>query len=244
MKLVVTGATGFVGQEVIRLALQNRAITSTIALARSNVSVPENGGPDADTSKLKSVVLTDWENPYPEHVIEQLKGADACVWTLAITPKKSKGLEFEAVMKVCHDYTIKGLNQIASVANKPFRFIYTSGAPAERDQTKIPPFHPDYCLMRGRVENAVLDLATRLAPAVEVAIIRSGCVEGPGHPKTEAVTRIWEHYGPTPWVHVTELAATMIEQGLHGINMNTLYANDIEEIRSSVLKTEEPVSLE
>jgi uncharacterized protein YbjT (DUF2867 family) len=34
MKLIITGATGFVGTEVIRQALSNSTITSIIALAR------------------------------------------------------------------------------------------------------------------------------------------------------------------------------------------------------------------
>jgi uncharacterized protein YbjT (DUF2867 family) len=80
MKLIVVGATGFVGREVVRLALQNKSITSIVALARKIVTVPERAEFEADTSKLRSVLLEEWDKPYPEHVIEQLEGADACVW--------------------------------------------------------------------------------------------------------------------------------------------------------------------
>lgn len=80
MKLIVTGATGFVGGEVVRLALQDKSISSVVALTRKAVPVPKHVGPEADTSKLKSVILEDWENPYPDDVVEQLKGADGCVW--------------------------------------------------------------------------------------------------------------------------------------------------------------------
>lgn len=82
MKLVVVGGTGFVGGEVIRLALQNKSITSIVALARRQVPIPKHTRPDADTAKLHSVLLEDWERPYPDHVVEHLRQADACVWSV------------------------------------------------------------------------------------------------------------------------------------------------------------------
>lgn len=80
MKLIVTGATGFVGSEVIRQALRNSAISTVVALARKPVLAPSNAGPDADSTKLQSVILEDWTSPYPEIVQEHLKGADGCIW--------------------------------------------------------------------------------------------------------------------------------------------------------------------
>ncbi len=57
---------------------------------------------------------------------------------LAITPSKARGMSTEELKKVCHDYTINGLDCMAAVANldHPFRFIYTSGAMTERDQDR------------------------------------------------------------------------------------------------------------
>jgi hypothetical protein len=163
------------------------------------------------------------------------------------------------VTKICYNYTVNGLNNIAPVANKPFRFVYTSGVTVERDQTKTLPFLQDYRLMRvscslfihnrftdakaqGRVENAVLDFGKQHAPAVEVAITKPGGIEGPGHPKNKALTSVWAQFGPTPWVHVSELAAAMIEQGLSGIDNDTLWGDDLQKIGAKVLKAEDYVS--
>jgi len=80
MKLVVTGATGLIGSEVVRFALRNKAITSLVVLTRRPFQVPEGLGPDTDSSKLCSLIIEDWEKDYPESVKEQITGADACIW--------------------------------------------------------------------------------------------------------------------------------------------------------------------
>ena len=79
MKLIVAGSTGFVATEVIRQAVSHPSITSILALARRTTAVPQNVGPGADTTKLKSIVCEDFGN-YPESVKKDLTGADACIW--------------------------------------------------------------------------------------------------------------------------------------------------------------------
>jgi hypothetical protein len=74
---------------------------------------------------------------------------------------------------------------------------------------------------------------------MEVAITKPGGLEGPGHPKNPALTSIWAQFGSTPWVHVSELAAAMIEQGLSGISNDTLWGDDLQKIGSRVLKAED-----
>lgn len=79
MKLIVAGASGFVASEVIRQSLSIPKITSVIALARHPVAAPLNLNPGADASKLHSVVVDNYGS-YPDNVIKQLAGADACIW--------------------------------------------------------------------------------------------------------------------------------------------------------------------
>lgn len=74
MKLIVAGATGLVGSEIIRQSLQISAITQVIALARKPVHLDHK-----NASKLKNVVIKDYTE-YPDSVKAELAGADACIW--------------------------------------------------------------------------------------------------------------------------------------------------------------------
>jgi uncharacterized protein YbjT (DUF2867 family) len=78
MKLIITGASGFVATEVLRQALHLPSITSIVALARKSVSAP-GGTPAENASKLTSVVVEDY-GTYSDDVKKQLAGADACIW--------------------------------------------------------------------------------------------------------------------------------------------------------------------
>lgn len=111
MKLIIAGATGFVATECVRQALKDSRFTSVIALARRQVKVPTDLGSKADTSKLQSVVLEDYGS-YPEDVKKQLAGADACIWTVAITPAKSKKYDWSEVTRVCRDNALAGFQVV------------------------------------------------------------------------------------------------------------------------------------
>ena len=59
-------------------------------------------------------------------------------------------MTLDEVRKICIDYTVTGIETMSPLASKknPFRFIYISGANAERDQTKKPFIMRDYALIR------------------------------------------------------------------------------------------------
>lgn len=73
--MIVTGATGFVGSEVVRQALQLKHVSSVIAVARKPVQL-EDG---VDGSKLKNVTIEDY-TVYPDDAKKEFSGADACIW--------------------------------------------------------------------------------------------------------------------------------------------------------------------
>lgn len=79
MKLIIAGATGFVAEEVVRQSLRRPEITSVIALSRRAVKAPDDTSPGFDASKLRSVIVKDYDD-YPEEVKKEFQGAHACIW--------------------------------------------------------------------------------------------------------------------------------------------------------------------
>ncbi|KAJ9194607.1 hypothetical protein DTO166G4_4313 [Paecilomyces variotii] len=241
MKLIVAGATGFVGTEVVRQALSNPGITSVIALARRTTPVPQNTDPGADISKLKCVVTDNFEE-YSEDARKDLSDADACIWLLAVTPSKSKTMPWEEVRKICYDYTVKGLETIAQLprdisAGKPLRFIYTSGAMSERDQSNKPWLLGDYCLMRGATESFVLNYAKESKCAVEAAVAKPGLINAPGkmNMAVNVLSKIGRSMIGLPMVDVSEVAATLIDQSVNGLEKETLLNEDLVRIGQKAL---------
>ncbi|KAL8657863.1 MAG: hypothetical protein Q9226_001496 [Calogaya cf. arnoldii] len=148
MKLIVTGATGLVGSEVICLALRNPAVTSVVAIARNPVLAPADAESESQTPKLPSVVLESWTSPYPETVIRHTNPYLGISRALAVTPSQVKDMDCSDVTTICYDYTMSGFTLLTAYASKPFRSIYTSGVTVERDQEKTLPFLSEYRLMR------------------------------------------------------------------------------------------------
>jgi uncharacterized protein YbjT (DUF2867 family) len=74
MKVILSGATGFIGSEALQQCLKSSSVTSVVALSRRDL-------PDAVTSnpKLKVIVMNNF-TAYPDTVLSELAGAEACIW--------------------------------------------------------------------------------------------------------------------------------------------------------------------
>lgn len=240
MKVIVAGATGYVATEVIRQALSNKGITSLVALARRETSIPPNVASDADTTKFKSVVCDDFSN-YPESIKGDLARADAVIWLIAITPSKSKTRSWDEVRKVCLDYTVTGIETLSQLSGDrstgPMRFIYTSGDRAERDPDKKPLIFGEYSLMRGETESKVLNYAKESEGRVESFVTKPGLINatGGGNILTRTVRAIGGIVISLPVIGLDEMAAALISMALFGAEKDTLRNEEILKLGQRVL---------
>ncbi|KAF2679277.1 nucleoside-diphosphate-sugar epimeras-like protein [Lentithecium fluviatile CBS 122367] len=238
MKLILSGSTGLVGTEVIRQSLLNPRITSLVALTRRPIDIAAiaaeiGGDKDVSVAKVKSVMLQDFTN-YPEEVKNELADADACIWTLALTPMRSKQHPWNEVVRINKDYCVAGMNAIADArraagTKTPFRFMYMSGRGVSYDMKKKPWILGDYILMRSGVENEVRDFAASHANVGwQTCIARPGLISGfsgaVGMMKNATITAIG-FVGHS--VTVRDCAASMIKLCAEGLEKETLENEDM-----------------
>ncbi|KAE8450785.1 hypothetical protein EG329_005698 [Mollisiaceae sp. DMI_Dod_QoI] len=216
MKLVIGGATGFVGREVLRQALHSNEITSIVTLGRRPVPVKDD--------KLTDIVMEDGEQ-YSE--------------TIAITPTKSKTTPFDIVTKVTRDYTLAGIDALSKVnkTSKPLRFIYFSGVAVSRDMDRDfealkHAIKPEVLKLRCMLEIELVDYAAKSNGKVEVCCVRPGYILG-DRETLEYKTPELPPYVPV--VKREDLVAAVLKLGLDGIEGDPLSNEDLVRIGEEAL---------
>jgi len=141
MKLILTGSTGMIGAAVLRKCISDTTITKVYALTRRPLSEDLTSN-----NKVKNIIHEDFSQ-YPDELLAQLEGADSCIWSIGVTPRKGKDNAeiFHHGDVVC---TLNGAKAFVeklqpALGGKKFRFMYISAFAAERDQKRdlwlIPP---------------------------------------------------------------------------------------------------------
>jgi uncharacterized protein YbjT (DUF2867 family) len=143
MKILLFGATGMIGQGVLRECLLDPGVESVAAIGRS---------PSGQTHpKLRDLVqrdLFDYSAMEP-----QFDGLDACFFCLGTT---SVGMSETDYTRVTFDLTLAAACSLAKV-RPGMTFIYVSGAGADSTERS----GVMWARVRGRTENAVLALPLR-----------------------------------------------------------------------------------
>lgn len=174
MKLVIAGGTGLVATELIRQGLRLPEITSLVALSRRPVQLDVE---NSNTSKFENILVQDYAQ-YSDSAKAALAGADACIWTVGITPGRASTYDFSEVKRACQDCTIAGLEALReanSSTHKRVKFIYLSGHGVSQDLTTKPFLLGEYLIMRGETEKLVQGFG-RKHKEIEVQIVRPGMV--------------------------------------------------------------------
>jgi uncharacterized protein YbjT (DUF2867 family) len=139
MRVIVFGASGMIGQGVLRECLLASDVNDVLVVGRSPL-----GKTDPKLKELVHLDFTDFTS-----ATQQLTGYDACFFCLGVS---SSGMSEADYTKITYGYTLAAATVIAKVSPDS-TFIYVSGAGSRGDEKG-----PMWARVKGRTENALFAL--------------------------------------------------------------------------------------
>ncbi len=145
MKVIITGATGMVGEGVLLECLQNDTVTAVLMINRRTLS--------RQHPKLKEVIIPDFTQL--EGFNEALTGYDACFYCAGIS---SLGMKKEQYTHITYTTTLVFAEKLAAL-NPGMVFNYVSGSYTDStEKGRIL-----WARVKGKTENDLLKLPFRKA---------------------------------------------------------------------------------
>jgi hypothetical protein len=199
MKIIITGATGMVGEGVMHEALTHRDVESILLLTRKPTGVQD--------PKVREVVH---DNFYDLSAIEQqLTGYNACLFCLGVTSIGKKEPEYQ---RLTYDLTMHVAETLARV-NTDMTFCYISGKATNEHGPQM------WQRVKGKTETDLTKL-----PFKAVCLFRPGYL----HP-TPGLKNTLKYYSYISWMYpliklcypsgastLAELGQAMINVAAHG----------------------------
>jgi uncharacterized protein YbjT (DUF2867 family) len=145
MKVILFGATGMVGQGVLRECLLAPDVESVLTIGRS-----VTGQQDA---KLQEIAQKDLANLSP--IENQLSGYDACFFCLGVS---SVGMKEEDYRRITYDLTIAVAGTLVRL-NPAMTFIYVSGTNTDSTEQG----RSMWARVKGKTENDLLKMPFKAA---------------------------------------------------------------------------------
>jgi uncharacterized protein YbjT (DUF2867 family) len=154
MKVVILGATGMVGQGVLRECLLDPDVESVLAIVRRS-SLPQH-------DKLREIVQHDLSDL--SAIEARLSGYDACFFCLGVS---AVGMNEEAYRRLTYDLTVSVARTLGKL-NRTMTFIYVSGAGTDStEHGRIM-----WARVKGRTENTLLQMGFKAAYLFRPAYIQ------------------------------------------------------------------------
>ena len=219
MKVILFGASGMVGQGVLRECLLDPAVTTVLSIVRSSTGQQH--------PKLREIVHNDFLDF--SSLAAEMSGADACLFCLGVS---SAGMSEESYRRVTHDITLAAAGTLVKL-NPNMTFVFISGAGTDSSEHG----RMMWARVKGQTENELLRLPFKAAymfrPGVIVPLhgIKSRtmlyrvpyAVLGPILPLLQ---RLFPKYVTT----TEKLGRAMLTAGKQGAPKHVLESSDINKL--------------
>jgi uncharacterized protein YbjT (DUF2867 family) len=141
MRVILFGATGMIGQGVLRECLLAPDVESVLSVGRAPTGQRHD--------KLREIVHRDFTDFSP--IEAELSGLDACFFCLGVS---SAGMSESEYRRVTYDFTLAAARVLAK-RNPQLTFVYVSGQGTNADGRAM------WARVKGETENALLAMPFR-----------------------------------------------------------------------------------
>ncbi|TZF98919.1 NAD-dependent epimerase/dehydratase family protein (plasmid) [Chryseobacterium panacisoli] len=213
MKVIITGATGLVGEGVLLVCLENPEITEVLIINRKSLNRQHN--------KLKELIVKDFSEI--GNYVAELNGYDACFFCAGVS---SVGETEESFTMKTYGFVVPFAETLSRITSG-MTFIYVSGNRTDStEQGKVM-----WARVKGRTENALLKL-----PFKTVYNFRPGLMRPvKGQKNVRFIYRIFDALSPLwylifpQWIcRMEEVGQAMINCVSKGYPLSVLEVKDIK----------------
>lgn len=214
MKVILTGATGMVGEGVLMECLKHPDVQSILLLNRRPSGVAN--------SKVTEVIHTDFHDITP--LEQKLTGYDACFFCLGVT---SIGKKEDEYTRLTYDLTMH-IAQKLSFLNKEMVFCYVSGAGTDSSEKG----RLMWARVKGKTENDLAKLPFKAFYAFRPGFLipTEGAKNSlPAYKYIAWLTPVVRPFFPGMVGSLEELGKAMINVAKYGFRKRVLEVKDIRE---------------
>jgi len=224
MDIIVTGSTGQIGSTFLTTALSSSSISKIHAPTRRPLSISD--------SSLNNPIHTDFKH-YPSTLLAQFANVQTCIWTMGVLHGKVAQIakerdcpELDVLREVDVEYSMAAAEAFLrdiqpTLGGKKFRFIFVSGAGAERDANQSFWFMEDVRTSKGEAERALLEFARQNSDRFEVIVVRPGGVVDRNTSMPNVLLK------GIASLREDQLAAVLLHLATNGSERDTLYSGDV-----------------
>jgi uncharacterized protein YbjT (DUF2867 family) len=218
MKIILTGATGMVGEGVLLECLQNPQVDSVLIINRRHY--------DLQHPKLNELLVPDFLQI--EKYAGQLAGYDACFYCAGIS---SNGMKEAEYTRITYDTPLHLAKTLLS-ANPSMVFCHISGKSTDSSEKGM----QMWARVKGKAENALMKL-----PFKKVYNFRPGLMKPmPGQKNIKSIYRIILKLYPVFKIIFPNVTCTLREVALAMINsVSKGYSRQILEVKDIQLLSRE-----
>ncbi len=211
IKVIITGATGMVGEGVLLECLQNSNVSEVLIVNRKHYEFAH--------AKLKELIVPDFFEL--NNFAGQIKGYDACFFCAGIS---SVGMKEDKYTRITYDTTL-AFAKVLLQYNPNMVFTYVSGSQTDSSEKG----RVMWARVKGKTENDLAKLGFKAEYNFRPGAMLPFDDQKNWNGAYKFIAKVLKAFSPKTVLSISEVGKAMINCVIKGYNKNVLEISDIKE---------------